>query len=79
MMTHGRVGTYVRGCRCEACRSTWAHYQRRYRELRGQRTPPEDSHGTYSTYVNWRCRCELCLEAACIANAERRLARVEPS
>lgn len=28
---------------------------------------PTPEHGTYSTYVNWGCRCEACKEA----NAEK--------
>lgn len=60
-----------RRCRCEGCREAHRLYvnerqQRRYalRVMVGGRlfaaAAPASSHGKYSTYNNWGCRCLPC-------------------
>lgn len=59
---HGTAGSYTCGCRCVICR------RYRIKELKKQRhaqrlgkEPPK--HGTASSYVEYGCRCEVCVKA----------------
>lgn len=65
--THGRHGTYNAGCRCDECKAaqvTKVLAERRSRRAKLDLYPdlPID-HGKYTTYNNWGCRCDLCIEA----------------
>ena len=72
MRTHGRISTYIHGCRCDECREASRRKRRAQRErVRGN--PPE--HGTLNAYTNYACRCEECRAVA----RERYLANLEPS
>lgn len=68
--THGLASTYrspIYACRCEAC--TQANTERVVleRQKRANRQPPAGSHGKYTTYTNWMCRCGPCK----VAGAEK--------
>jgi hypothetical protein len=60
--------TYQRGrCGCEVCTADNTLQQRKGRESRARRLaqdPTLATHGLYTTYNNWVCRCEPCREAA---------------
>jgi hypothetical protein len=60
---HGRRGTYIKGCRCEACNQANRDGANIGRYSRAGRTPPPDSHGKATTYTNWHCRCDPCKAA----------------
>lgn len=53
-------------CRCRVCKDGNAMYQaeqRAKRRARLEADPTQAPHGEASTYANWGCRCDLCLEA----------------
>lgn len=57
---HGTLSRYrsrKHGCHCEECRRANAEHQ----SLLKDGEPP--SHGTYSGYINYACRCKACKEA----------------
>lgn len=76
--THGRVATYIAGCRCEDCRGASTDYHRERRRVRteqrenGVAVADEIVHGRNSTYCNHSCRCDECREAHRIYGAEIR-------
>jgi hypothetical protein len=77
VVQHGGSGAaYVHhGCRCDECTAAnTARAQRRRLERKGL-TPHQDSHGRFSTYVNWWCRCLLCRRAAELARRIMKLSR----
>lgn len=64
--THGRMSTYLAGCRCTPCNNAHnvAQAQRvQRRKIRLQADPTLARHGSVSTYTNWGCRCTLCTAA----------------
>lgn len=80
---HGNPHTYTNhACRCEACveahRALIREQRRRRFELRvevnGRLIAPveEERHGKVSTYQNWGCRCELCVDANAAKRQEQR-------
>ncbi len=78
---HGGSGSGYRnyGCRCDLCRAAHARSIKRGREnARIRASMPEDTqHGIEATYDRWCCRCPLCKRGKGIADARRRLARLE--
>ncbi len=58
-MVHG-YGGYVRGCRCDVCKTGTREYQREYRKR--PKDPKKVKHGL-SGYTNYKCRCEVCRAA----------------
>jgi len=80
MRKHGKISTYVAGCRCEACRAENTNY--RYNEKRDRRAAramvgfrlvhPTAPHGTYGGYNNYGCQCAPCVEAGRLRNAAYR-------
>lgn len=72
----GTITRYVSGCRCIACKQVAAERTKRLRHERLTRPIPATvKHGTYSTYMNWGCRCEPCKAAGSAANRSQYLAR----
>lgn len=69
--SHGTVGAYRKGCRCDHCRAAATAAARRRRARRLQVEPPE--HGA-SGYTNYGCRCDTCREAWSDASRERNAA-----
>ncbi len=73
---HDRVQSAWRRCACEVCetkrKARNTEYMRRWRARRRESTPPPDAHGRLSTYINWGCRCDACLEAHRSYHRERR-------
>lgn len=71
---HGTTNGYVNlGCRCEACRESWAATCQRMKDQRRGTLSPEDArHGRYATYTNYRCRCESCRAAKREYDRQRR-------
>jgi hypothetical protein len=61
-MKHGKRGTYVRGCRCDACLEAARLYQRELRKRLTKRGAP-NQHGTSSAYTHHGCRCDVCRDA----------------
>lgn len=59
---HGTLTRYRRGCRCAAC---LAAGRKRERGLRAEQKKKKDGPPThsYSGYVNYGCRCDVCREA----------------
>lgn len=63
---------YHRGCRCGGCRAARcartlelrAEKKSRRVLIDGRLVAPTNEHGTISTYNNWGCRCDPCVEAA---------------
>lgn len=70
---HGEQRGYSRGCHCDDCKAAHAAYTRRHRgrDLPAKQIP----HGTANGYVNYRCRCTPCSEAARLAQWRRRQSR----
>ena len=66
-------GDYVRGCRCDDCRESHALRMRRFRVVARYRRKGA-THGSYSTYVNYACRCDPCMEAKREYDRTRRVA-----
>lgn len=50
--THGRVGTYTRGCRCAECRAVWSAY------MKARRSTPEAREQARLAKRRWRARAE---------------------
>lgn len=73
--THGREGTYNRGCRCDECREAMrkARARRRCGELREKTPPGLQEHGL-GGYQRHKCRCSYC-RAANAASRQRGYAR----
>lgn len=69
---------YVRGCRCDGCRTASRNRQYRQKKIRQKRLAKDmtlANHGQASTYMNWGCRCEPCTtahSARCVLYARRR-------
>lgn len=63
---HGYTGYSTHGCRCDICREAKRAYQAALRDRRaaarksGEAAP---THGTRTTYVEYRCRCTPCVNA----------------
>jgi hypothetical protein len=56
---HGTYTSYSRGCRCDKCKKANNEYHKiRIDKLRS--TKIDFKHG-YGGYVNYKCRCELCI------------------
>lgn len=88
---HGTLSGYNHHrCRCDACRAASSrsrlHYRRanpatdiQSRQSRAARLAagelPEVPHGVYSTYVEYRCRCDLCRTANADNSARTRARR----
>ena len=72
------------GCRCDDCRRHNREYMRsKHADLRARLAGEFDSlpHGSVSTYGNWGCRCEPCVDAKRAVNAAiyaRRRAEASP-
>ena len=69
--THGLASTYRNpeyGCRCEACTRANTERARTEQASRRKRQPPSGSHGRYTTYTNWGCRCGPCKAAGAAKN-----------
>lgn len=64
-MKHGTRGTYVNGCRCVECKSANSAYTISL-SIRRSKNIPDNIHGHYLTYSNYRCRCDVCKEAQSI-------------
>lgn len=61
---HGTTTGYNRGCRCNECTRASSTFQNdRQRRRKGALAPNDPRHGIYTTYTNWRCRCEPCKSA----------------
>lgn len=71
MESHGYLGSYSCGCRCDDCREAHAVYRRNRRMLPWRAMKRELRHGRRSTYVNYRCRCEPCRAANTSYERER--------
>jgi hypothetical protein len=77
-IVHGTVRGYIRGCRCDPCKTVHAEQMRHDREVRGElvrQGDPRVPHGTNSGYFNWGCRCDPCKAQGVIGNARRRQRR----
>lgn len=66
---HGTDGCYSNhGCRCESCSQAHAQGVADAKAARVAKTAanggiaPTGTHGA-STYANWRCRCQVCVDA----------------
>lgn len=75
---HGHANTYKNGCRCDACREANRVYQASANSRRAADPSLADraGHGRASTYINYRCRCTPCRDAAAARNREQRERRV---
>lgn len=63
--THGLQSTYNQGCRCRKCMDGHAVMHARANERRARELAEGLVvlvHGTASTYSNWKCRCDECVE-----------------
>jgi hypothetical protein len=74
---HGHYRTYMKGCRCDACRK--ANSDKWAADLAARKQEPFRAdlagHGKCSTYKNYGCRCDACRAAnrdACAARRARR-------
>lgn len=87
-MKHGTPTAYNRGCRCAACGKVNTRRCTRNRVARiaervtigGRKVHPRAPHGTDNGYLNYYCRCSLCVAAGSKRNAagrERRRAAKE--
>lgn len=84
-MKHGATAYRDRGCRCDTCREAHAEKQRGGTERRrasrvlvdGRLVAPlpAEKHGRWSTYVNYSCRCDPCVQAGSAVNARNNAAR----
>jgi hypothetical protein len=64
-------------CFCDLCRLDSNRRHRRENKSRTERLkadPGLAEHGTFSTYINWGCRCDQCRDA-CRENTRRYRAR----
>jgi hypothetical protein len=61
--THGKPGTYRRGCRCDECRAANTRYAREERKKRRERLETAQFKHGAAAYTNWGCRCEVCTKA----------------
>lgn len=58
--SHGTAGRYAEGCKCDVC--TDGNTARNYasKRRRAARQPPVHN---ASTYRNWDCNCDICVQA----------------
>jgi hypothetical protein len=54
-VTHGKVATYSKGCRCDACRARWTEYRREPNRIRRQRIRAAE----LATHPEG-CQCKRC-------------------
>lgn len=63
---HGTTPRYRQGCRCQPCKTAnadWSATQRAvYRATAAVDPSVIPEHGTLTSYAQWGCRCEKCVE-----------------
>ncbi|KMS79065.1 hypothetical protein ACH49_13470 [Streptomyces leeuwenhoekii] len=78
---HGDYRTYLKGCRCDACREAMRVYkvERRAEWRRDPSAADRVGHGKRTTYSEYGCRCAPCTAANTEGTRQQRARRRQRS